>query len=67
MLTARLAAEYDLATRLDGAPFQAARWLEVMRQRTEFAILGSKLTLIPKYRKEISNKGGQNDIHHTRP
>ena len=28
VLTARLAAEYDLATRLDGAPFQAARWLE---------------------------------------
>jgi peptide chain release factor 3 len=27
VLTARLAAEYDLATRLDGAPFQAARWL----------------------------------------
>ena len=28
VLTARLAAEYDLATRLDGAPFEAARWLE---------------------------------------
>jgi peptide chain release factor 3 len=28
VLTARLAAEYDLPTRLDGAPFQAARWLE---------------------------------------
>jgi peptide chain release factor 3 len=28
VLKARLAAEYDLATRLDGAPFQAARWLE---------------------------------------
>src|SRR6202043_3611254 len=27
VLTARLSAEYDLATRLDGAPFQAARWL----------------------------------------
>src|SRR5204863_2186279 len=28
VLTARLAAEYDLKTRLDGAPFQAARWLD---------------------------------------
>src|SRR5438132_433955 len=28
VLTARLAAEYDLATRLDGAPYQAARWLD---------------------------------------
>jgi len=28
VLTARLAAEYDLATRLDGAPFQVARWLD---------------------------------------
>src|SRR6202043_3906128 len=28
VLTARLAAEYDLPTRLDGAPFQAGRWLE---------------------------------------
>jgi peptide chain release factor 3 len=28
VLTARLAAEYDLPTRLDGAPFQAARWLD---------------------------------------
>jgi peptide chain release factor 3 len=29
VLKARLAAEYDLATRLDGAPpYQAARWLE---------------------------------------
>jgi peptide chain release factor 3 len=28
VLTARLAAEYELGTRLDGAPFQAARWLE---------------------------------------
>jgi peptide chain release factor 3 len=28
VLEARLAAEYDLATRLDAAPFQAARWLE---------------------------------------
>ncbi len=28
VLTARLDAEYGLATRLDGAPFQAARWLE---------------------------------------
>ncbi len=28
VLTARLAAEYDLGTRLDGAPYQAARWLE---------------------------------------
>jgi peptide chain release factor 3 len=28
VLTARLAAEYDLPTRLDGAPYQAARWLE---------------------------------------
>ena len=28
VLTARLAAEYGLATRLDGAPYQAARWLE---------------------------------------
>src|SRR5262249_35821946 len=27
VLTARLAAEYDLPARLDGAPFQAARWL----------------------------------------
>jgi peptide chain release factor 3 len=27
VLTARLAAEYGLAARLDGAPFQAARWL----------------------------------------
>ena len=27
VLTARLAAEYGLAVRLDGAPFQAARWL----------------------------------------
>src|SRR5437016_6528697 len=36
VLTARLAAEYDLATRLDGAPFQAARWLEA-DDRTELA------------------------------
>jgi peptide chain release factor 3 len=28
VLKARLEAEYDLATRLDGAPFQRARWLE---------------------------------------
>ncbi|MBV8090643.1 MAG: peptide chain release factor 3 [Alphaproteobacteria bacterium] len=28
VLTARLAAEYDLKTRLDGAPYQAARWLD---------------------------------------
>ena len=28
VLKARLAVEYDLATRLAGAPFQAARWLE---------------------------------------
>ncbi len=28
VLTARLAAEYDLPTRLDGAPYQAARWLD---------------------------------------
>src|SRR5499427_7657611 len=28
VLTARLAAEYELPTRLDGAPFQAARWLD---------------------------------------
>jgi peptide chain release factor 3 len=28
VLKARLAAEYDLATRLDGAAFQAARWLD---------------------------------------
>jgi len=28
VLTARLAAEYDLPARLDGAPFQAARWLD---------------------------------------
>jgi peptide chain release factor 3 len=28
VLTARLAAEYGLSTRLDGAPYQAARWLE---------------------------------------
>jgi peptide chain release factor 3 len=28
VLTARLEAEYGLATRLDGSPFQAARWLE---------------------------------------
>ena len=28
VLTARLEAEYGLATRLDGAPYQAARWLE---------------------------------------
>jgi len=28
VLTARLATEYDLPTRLDGAPYQAARWLE---------------------------------------
>ena len=28
VLKARLEAEYGLATRLDGAPFQAARWLE---------------------------------------
>ena len=28
VLKARLATEYDLATRLDGAPFQAARWLD---------------------------------------
>ncbi len=28
VLKARLATEYDLATRLDGAPYQAARWLE---------------------------------------
>jgi peptide chain release factor 3 len=28
VLKARLAAEYDLATRLDGAPYQAARWLD---------------------------------------
>ncbi len=34
VLTARLAAEYDLPTRLDGAPFQAARWLEA-DDRTE--------------------------------
>jgi peptide chain release factor 3 len=28
VLKARLEAEYDLATRLDGAPYEAARWLE---------------------------------------
>jgi len=28
VLKARLSAEYDLATRLDGAPYQAARWLD---------------------------------------
>src|SRR5271165_544506 len=28
VLTARLAAEYALATRLDGAPYQAARWMD---------------------------------------
>ena len=28
VLKARLAAEYNLATRLDGAPYQAARWLD---------------------------------------
>jgi peptide chain release factor 3 len=28
VLSARLEAEYGLATRLDGAPYQAARWLE---------------------------------------
>jgi peptide chain release factor 3 len=28
VLTARLDAEYGLATRLDGAPYQAARWLD---------------------------------------
>jgi len=28
VLTERLAAEYDPGTRLDGAPYQAARWLE---------------------------------------
>jgi peptide chain release factor 3 len=28
VLTARLNAEYGLATRLDGAPYQAARWLD---------------------------------------
>jgi peptide chain release factor 3 len=28
VLTARIAAEYGLATRLDGAPFAAARWLD---------------------------------------
>jgi peptide chain release factor 3 len=28
VLKARLSAEYGLATRLDGAPFQAARWLD---------------------------------------
>jgi peptide chain release factor 3 len=28
VLTARLQAEYGLATRLDGAPYQAARWLD---------------------------------------
>jgi peptide chain release factor 3 len=35
VLTARLAAEYDLATRLDGAPFQAARWLDADRAELE--------------------------------
>ena len=34
VLKARLAAEYDLATRLDGAPYEAARWLDV-DDRTE--------------------------------
>jgi peptide chain release factor 3 len=34
VLTARLAAEYGLGTRLDGAPYQAARWLEAA-DRTE--------------------------------
>src|ERR1700745_279159 len=34
VLTARLAAEYDLPTRLDGAPYQAARWLEA-EEKTE--------------------------------
>jgi peptide chain release factor 3 len=34
VLTARLAAEYELPTRLDGAPFQAARWLDA-ENRTE--------------------------------
>ena len=28
VLTARLTAEYGLATRLDGAPYEAARWLD---------------------------------------
>ena len=28
MLQARLQAEYGLATRLDGAPYEAARWLD---------------------------------------
>ena len=31
VLTARLAAEYGLASRLDGAPFEAARWLDAER------------------------------------
>ena len=31
VLTARLEAEYGLATRLDGAPYQAARWLDGRR------------------------------------
>jgi peptide chain release factor 3 len=34
VLTARLSAEHDLPTRLDGAPFQAARWLDA-DDRTE--------------------------------
>src|SRR6202011_6189947 len=34
VLTARLATEYDLPTRLDGAPYQSARWLEA-DDRTE--------------------------------
>ena len=31
VLQARLEAEYDLATRLEGAPYEAARWLEADR------------------------------------
>ena len=31
VLTARLAAEYGLPSRLDGAPFEAARWLDAER------------------------------------
>jgi peptide chain release factor 3 len=31
VLTARLAAEYGLPSRLDGAPYEAARWLDAER------------------------------------
>ncbi len=35
VLQARLAAEYGLATRLDGAPFEAARWIDGERDELE--------------------------------